>query len=180
VHLGGASAAAAVRARAAAATPREFGGADGGLRLRRHPRGAILLPVFGKKAGARPDARGTSADAAGRHRDPNPVTGQGYGVNDPPVRIHGEWSLGDMKQALLGHPPRGLGSPDLHHAGQMPGSGIHEVLPVLHRGNPAFHPNTFNQGVTPEMRIQDRQLHWWYRAREQGADDLLPNWVYDD
>ena len=32
VHLGGASAAAAVRARAAAATLREFGGADGGLR----------------------------------------------------------------------------------------------------------------------------------------------------
>lgn len=111
---------------------------------------------------------------------PDPITGRGYGVNDPPVRIDGEWSVNDMKQALLGHPPRGLGSPDLHHAGQMPGSGIHEVLPDLHRGNRALHPNKVNQGVTPEMRAQDRQLHWWYRAREQGADDVLPNWIYDD
>lgn len=32
-----------------------------------------------------------------------------------------------MKQALLGHPPRGLGSPDIHHGGQMPGGALHEM-----------------------------------------------------
>ena len=44
----------------------------------------------------------------------------------------------------------------------------------------AAHPNKFNQGVTPEMRVEDRQLHWGYRAREQGADQLLPDWIYDN
>jgi hypothetical protein len=103
----------------------------------------------------------------------------GYGVNDSPVRIEGVWSTQDMKQGLLGHPPRGLGSPDLHHADQMPGSAVHEILPLEHRNNPELHPNRFNQGVTPEMRMQDRQLHWWYRAREAGADAILPGWIYD-
>ena len=102
------------------------------------------------------------------------------GVNDPPVRIQGEWTDNDIKQALLGHPPSGLNAPDLHHAGQMPGSGIHEVLPDQHRGNTVLHPNRFNQGVTTEMRTQDRKLHWWYRAREQGADQRLPDWIYDN
>ena len=58
---------------------------------------------------------------------------------------------------------------------QMPGGALHEVLPGQHRNNPALHQNTYNQGVTPEMRMEDRQLHWWYRAREQGADELLPD-----
>jgi hypothetical protein len=111
---------------------------------------------------------------------PDVKTGAGYGVSDPPVRIIGNWTDNDLKQALLGHPPRGLGSPDLHHAGQMPGAGIHEVIPSQHRGNKALHPNKYNQGVTDEMREQDRQLHWWYRAREQGADQRLPNWIYDE
>ncbi|MFO1062801.1 MAG: polymorphic toxin-type HINT domain-containing protein [Pirellulales bacterium] len=110
---------------------------------------------------------------------PDIKTGTGYGVSDPPVRIQGNWTDSDLKQALLGHPPRGLGSPDLHHAGQMPGAGIHEVIPGQHRGNKALHPNKYNQGVTAELREQDRQLHWWYRAREQGADQRLPNWIYD-
>jgi hypothetical protein len=39
------------------------------------------------------------------------------------------------------------------------------VLPDVHRGNPALHPNRFNQGVTPQMRNQDRQLHWWYLSQ---------------
>lgn len=110
---------------------------------------------------------------------PNLRTGAGYDAGDVPVRIDGDWSINDMKQALLGHPPRGLGSPDIHHGGQMPGGALHEVLPQLHRNNSALHPNKFNQGVTPEMRASDRQLHWWYRAREQGADELLPDWIYD-
>ena len=107
------------------------------------------------------------------------TTGLGYDAGDTPVRIDGDWTENDMKQALLGHPPRGLGSPDIHHGGQMPGGALHEVLPGQHRNNPALHPNTYNQGVTPEMRMEDRQLHWWYRAREQGADELLPDWIYD-
>jgi RHS repeat-associated protein len=112
--------------------------------------------------------------------EPAAPTSTGYGPNDPAVRIEGEWSTNDLKQALLGHPPRGLGSPDLHHADQMPGSAIHEILPAEHRGNKALHPNKFNQGVTLEMRQQDRNLHWWYRAREQGADEKLPEWIYDN
>ena len=107
------------------------------------------------------------------------TTGLGYDAGDTPVRIEGEWSINDMKQGLLGHPPRSLGSPDIHHGGQMPGGALHEALPGQHRNNPALHPNTYNQGVTPEMRMEDRQLHWWYRAREQGADELLPDWIYD-
>ena len=106
-------------------------------------------------------------------------TGIGYDAGDAPIRIDGDWTENDMKQALLGHPPRSLGSPDIHHGGQMPGGARHEVLPEQHRNNPALHPNTYNQGVTSEMRMEDRQLHWWYRAREQGADELLPDWIYD-
>jgi hypothetical protein len=60
----------------------------------------------------------------------------------------------------------------------MPGSAIHEVFPGVHRGNPALHPNASNQGVTDLMRAQDRQSHWWYRAREQGADQLYPDLIY--
>lgn len=110
---------------------------------------------------------------------PNPRTGVGYGVNDPPVRIQGSWTETDFQDALRGRPPASLGRPDLHHAGQMPGSGIHEITPRLHQGNKALHPNKLNQGVTKEMRRQDRQLHWWYRAREEGADRLFPDDIYD-
>ena len=116
---------------------------------------------------------------AGSVCTPNPQTGQGYGVNDPPVRIPGVWSNADIISALRGIPPSGLGRPDLHHAGQMPGSAIHEILPYLHRGNTALHPNRYNQGVTTEMRNQDRRLHWWYRVQEQGANQSFPNLVYD-
>jgi hypothetical protein len=109
---------------------------------------------------------------------PDHRTGSGYGVNDPPVRIQGPWTEADYKAALRGSPPPSLESPDLHHAGQMPGSPIHEIVPGAHRGNSALHPNRFNQGVTPQMRMQDRQLHWWYRAREMGADQLYPDLIY--
>jgi hypothetical protein len=128
--------------------------ADNGIDLTKHtPRNSVL-----------PDAR----------------TGVGYGVNDPPVRIVGPWTEADYKAALRGSPPPSLGRPDLHHADQMPGSAIHEVVPMEHRGNRALHPNLSNQGVTPQMRQQDRQLHWWYRAREQGADQLYPDLIYRD
>lgn len=106
-------------------------------------------------------------------------TGIGYDARDRPVRIDGNWTENDMKQALLGHPPKGLGSPDIHHGGQMPRGSLHEILPREHRNNPALHRNLYNQGVTAEMRLEDRKLHWWYRAREQGADELLPDWIYD-
>ena len=85
-----------------------------------------------------------------------------------------------MKQSLLGHPPRGLGRPDIHHGGQIPRAAKHEVVPSEHRNNGALHLNKYNQGVTPEMRVSGRELHWWYRAREQGADELLPDWIYDN
>ena len=55
------------------------------------------------------------------------TTGLGYDAGDTPVRIEGDWTENDMKQALLGHPPRGLGSPDIHHGGQMPGGALHEI-----------------------------------------------------
>ncbi len=127
--------------------------------------------------GAQLKGKGRKAVESGSKTDV--TTGLGYDAGDTPVRIDGDWTENDMKQALLGHPPRGLGSPDIHHGGQMPGGALHEVLPGQHRNNPALHPNTYNQGVTPEMRMEDRQLHWWYRAREQGADELLPDWIYD-
>ena len=110
--------------------------------------------------------------------NPNPLTGEGYSVNNPPVRINGEWSNQDYFNALNGRSPKGLGKPDLHHADQMPGSGIHEIIPSEHRGNKALHGQP-NQGVTPEMRKAEKELHWWYRAREQGADELFPDWIYD-
>ncbi len=118
-------------------------------------------------------------DDATNNTTTNIQTGYGYDAGDTPVRITGEWSINDMKQGLLGHAPKGLGSPDIHHGGQMPGAAKHEIIAMQHRNNKALHPNIFNQGVTQEMRTTDRKLHWWYRAREQGADELLPDWIYD-
>lgn len=112
-------------------------------------------------------------------RNVDVTTGEGYGAGDPPVRIDGEWSDNDIKQALLGHSPRGLGNPDIHHGDQMPGASLHEIRPGDHRNNRALHPNKYNQGVTAEMRQSDRELHWWYRAREQGADQKFPDLIYD-
>ncbi|WP_071461341.1 hypothetical protein [Bacillus massilinigeriensis] len=115
----------------------------------------------------------------GNVETPNLQTGKGYDAGDAPVQIEGPWTINDLKQGLLGHSPRGLNKPDLHHGGQMPGGAKHEIIPSQHRNNSALHQNKYNQGVTPVMRQSDRQLHWWYRAREQGADDILPEWIYD-
>lgn len=79
----------------------------------------------------------------------------------------------------MGYSPSGLGKPDIHHGGQMPGGALHEILSDQHRWNSALHKNKFNQGVTNKMRTSDRQLHWWYCARKQGADLVLPNYIYD-
>lgn len=72
----------------------------------------------------------------------------------------------------MGRPPRSLGSPELYHADQMPGAGIHEIDPVTRR-LPGNHPNRWNQGVTDEMRRSHRELHWWYRSQEMGGRDVL-------
>lgn len=137
---------------------------------------AVLTAVGAVATGA----QGVRASGgAAKVRTPNTATGEGYGVNDPAVRLGGKWSPKDIEDGLMGRSPEGLGSPDLHHAHQMPGSGIHEVAPGQHQGNRALHPNKYNQGVTPQMRNNDRRLHWWYRAREQGADKMYPDRIYD-
>ncbi len=104
-----------------------------------------------------------------------------YGPAAKPVRIEGPWPRSDIYRGLQGMPPRSLGSPDLHHADQMPGSPIHEVVPTLHRGNRSLHQNRWNQGVTDEMRKADKELHWWYRAQEMGAwDSFDPTVIYSN
>lgn len=132
--------------------------------------------------------------SAGQHPGPAEISGRivvatgvaaktvpGYGVRATPKRVPGPWTVNDLKQGAFGRPPRSLGRPDLHHADQMPGSGIHEVPPGMHRGNANLHPNKYNQGVTDQMRMQDRQLHWWYRSQEMGGWDTLgPSYYYDN
>jgi hypothetical protein len=103
------------------------------------------------------------------------------GVNSQPQRLAGPWTDRDLWLGLQGRPPRSLGNPDLHHADQMPCSGVHEVLPAEHRGNRALHPSAWNQGVTDAMRTEGRQLHWWYRAQEMGAwDRFRPGEIFDN
>jgi hypothetical protein len=98
-------------------------------------------------------------------------------VNDSPIRFGGPWTLRDLARAAEGNGPldflpvrnsAGREVPlELHHAGQMPGSGIHEAAP-FHSRIPGIHKNRFNQGVTPTMRAQDAQLHWQMRGEEMG------------
>jgi hypothetical protein len=103
----------------------------------------------------------------------------GLGVADPPSRVAGPWTEDDLMRGAMGKPPKSLGSPELHHADQMPGAGIHEIDPVTHR-LPGNHANKYNQGVTDAMRTADRQLHWWYRAQEMGGREVLgPEAFYD-
>ena len=95
----------------------------------------------------------------------------------PPQRFHGPWSVRDIERARNGQGPldfvpatnrAGREVPlELHHADQMPGSAIHEVQP-FHSNIPGAHPNKFNQGVTPTMRAEDAQLHWYFRVKEMG------------
>ncbi|MBJ7428017.1 MAG: hypothetical protein JHD28_03540 [Bacteroidia bacterium] len=101
---------------------------------------------------------------------------QSLGPNEPPQRIEGPWTTGDLSRASNGKGPIDMiptvnraGNPrplELHHGDQMPCSAIHEV-PAGHLKT-VDHPNVFNQGVTPQMRNQDSRLHWQMRGQEMG------------
>lgn len=97
-----------------------------------------------------------------------PDTGTGPG--DAPIRAIGPWTRSDIGRGTRGLRPNRLGDRlEIHHADQMPGSAIHELDEVVHRGaGTDLHRNIWNQGVTREMRSEDTQLHWWYPSQEQG------------
>lgn len=99
----------------------------------------------------------------------------------PPIRIEGPWTRGDIGRGAHGLRPRHLGDrPEIHHADQMPGSPIHELDQVTHRGpGSQLHPNANNQGVSGAMRSEDTQLHWWYRSQEQGWGHYGSDLWYD-
>lgn len=124
-------------------------------------------------------SRGTSTASSTTCVATKSGNAHGLGVSDPPSRISGPWTEDDLARGAMGKPPKSLGSPELHHADQMPGAGIHEVDAVTHR-LPGNHPNMFNQGVTDAMRTSDRQLHWWYRAQEMGGRDVLGSGAFYD
>ncbi|MEU6769009.1 DUF6531 domain-containing protein [Streptomyces sp. NPDC046853] len=112
-------------------------------------------------------------------RDPS---GTGAGPADPPIRHAGPWTRGDIGAGAYGRRPRHLGDRiEIHHADQMPGAPIHELDQEVHRGaGTDLHRNDANQGVTPEMRREDTQLHWWYRSQEQGWGHYGPDLWYDN
>jgi Pretoxin HINT domain len=105
----------------------------------------------------------------------------GYGPNVSPIRVQGPWTQSDIWRGAHGLRPEDLGDNlELHHADQMPGSGIHELDQLTHRGPGSdLHQNPFNQGVTGTMRTQDTQLHWWYRSQEMGWGNFREDWWYD-
>ncbi|WP_139225149.1 RHS repeat-associated core domain-containing protein, partial [Dokdonella immobilis] len=115
----------------------------------------------------------------GSNKTCNSCSAFGYGESDPPTRIEGPWPTSDIRRGLYGHSPRSHGSPDIHHGDQQRRGARHEIRPENHRNNRALHPFKRCQGVTKAQRQADRELHWWYRAREQGADSLYPNDIYD-
>jgi len=106
----------------------------------------------------------------------------GAGPNVPPIRVQGPWTRGDIGRGAHGLRPNHLGDRlEIHHADQMPGAPIHELDQVVHRGpGSQLHPNPHNQGVTPDMRTADTQLHWWYRSQEQGWGYYEPDLWYDN
>ncbi|MGK5497899.1 RHS repeat-associated core domain-containing protein [Streptomyces sp. URMC 125] len=108
--------------------------------------------------------------------------GTGAGPADAPIRHAGPWTRGDIGRGAHGLRPRHLGDRiEIHHADQMPGSPIHELDQLVHRGvGTDLHRNPWNQGVTPEMRAEDTQLHWWYRSQEQGWGHYGPDLWYDN
>ena len=107
------------------------------------------------------------------------TAGRRLGPTDAPQRYIGPWTGRDLARAREGRGPLdfvpslnagGREEPlQLHHGDQMPGSGVHEVAPGQREHlAPGMHPNERNQGVTPEMRNEDRQLHWQMRGQEMG------------
>ncbi|MBQ1049265.1 hypothetical protein KBX50_12440 [Micromonospora sp. C51] len=110
----------------------------------------------------------------------SPATGAGPNV--PPIRVEGPWTRGDIGRGAHGLRPNHLGDRiEIHHADQMPGSPIHELDQVVHRGpGSQLHPNANNQGVTGAMRAEDTQLHWWYRSQEQGWGQYGPDLWFDN
>jgi len=106
----------------------------------------------------------------------NVADATGYGPKATPIRVQGPWTKGDLARAAEGKGPvdfiptvnraNNKMPLELHHGDQMPGSAIHEVPPAHSKIVP--HPNKFNQGVTPLMRQQDAQLHWYLRGLEMG------------
>ena len=84
---------------------------------------------------------GVDVPGGSKTTTPDLSTGKGYDAGDPPVRVEGEWSNQDLYNGLYGRSPKGLGRPDIHHGGQMPGGALHEIQPELHRTNPALHRN---------------------------------------
>ncbi|GAA4053645.1 RHS repeat-associated core domain-containing protein [Actinomadura miaoliensis] len=108
--------------------------------------------------------------------------GTGAGPADAPIRAIGPWTRADIGRATRGLRPQRLGDRlEIHHADQMPGSAIHELDQVVHRGaGTDLHRNIWNQGVTNEMRSEDTQLHWWYRSQEQGWGLWGPEAWYDN
>ncbi|MGI5525835.1 polymorphic toxin-type HINT domain-containing protein [Micromonospora sp. CA-259024] len=105
----------------------------------------------------------------------------GAGPNVPPIRVEGPWTRGDIGRGAHGLRPNHLGGRiEIHHADQMPGSPIHELDQVVHRGRGSqLHPNAIHQGVTGAMRAEDTRLHWWYRSQEQGWGHYGPDLWYD-
>ncbi|MBO0871372.1 MAG: RHS repeat-associated core domain-containing protein, partial [Micromonosporaceae bacterium] len=125
-------------------------------------------------------AGGGGGGGGGGGDTPHEFGPTGYGPNDPPQRIQGPWTRSDLWRGAHGMRPLQLANNlELHHADQLPGSGIHEVEQFYHRGpGSALHLNPSEQGVTDVMRGQDTQLHWWYRSQEMGRDAVPLDWWY--
>ncbi len=100
----------------------------------------------------------------------------GFGAGDVPARVEGPWTKSDIYNGLQGRSPKSLDRPQIHHGDQMPGAPHETPVEIHQRGGLHGQPN---QGVTDEMRASDRNLHWWYRAREHGADNIYPDEIYD-
>lgn len=98
----------------------------------------------------------------------------GYGPKADPIRFEGPWTKRDLARSADGKGPldfapttnrAGKGVPlELHHGDQMPGSAIHEVKPWAY--TICSDPNKSNQGVTPLMKKEDAQLHWYMREEK--------------
>ncbi|MFG1888060.1 FG-GAP-like repeat-containing protein [Micromonospora sp. NPDC049051] len=129
-----------------------------------------------KSGGGKP----SKGKAGVRDVDWRDETGAGPSVD--PIRVEGPWTLGDIGKGAHGKRPKHLGDRiEIHHADQMPGSAIHELDEVVHRGaGTTLHRNYRNQGVSPAMRLEDTQLHWWYRSQERGWGHYNPRLWYDN